>query len=195
MGSGGINPCILNLDNKYKEVSKSTSCSRHFSPWKEPRYTLDMMVGGLQTPMDFFLFRVECNRANYYWSHYSLIISAPNDDGWWWVWEMECFAGETEVLGESLPQCRVVHHKSHVTRPGPKPGPPATDRLSYGTALWRTSAWTWWRRELLCSVVWNRSLIFMTATQLITLTEPWQLSYVKYCVTANQSARVFAHAH
>jgi hypothetical protein len=38
---------------------------------------------------------------------------------------MECrFAGETEVLGENLPQRYFVHRKSHTTRRGFEPGPP-----------------------------------------------------------------------
>jgi hypothetical protein len=35
----------------------------------------------------------------------------------WWL------EGETEVLGENLPQCRFVHHKPHML-PGREPGPP-----------------------------------------------------------------------
>jgi hypothetical protein len=33
-------------------------------------------------------------------------------------------AGETDVLGENLPQRHVVHHKFHMTRPRLEPGPP-----------------------------------------------------------------------
>jgi hypothetical protein len=47
-------------------------------------------------------------------------------------------AGETEVLGENLPQFRFVHHKPHMLCPdanlGRRSGKPATNRLSYGTA-------------------------------------------------------------
>jgi hypothetical protein len=37
-------------------------------------------------------------------------------------WEL---AGETEVrvLGEDLPQCHFIHHKSYMTSPGFEPGP------------------------------------------------------------------------
>jgi hypothetical protein len=54
---------------------------------------------------------------------------------------MECsLAGETEVLGENLPQ-RHFCASQHPTRPDPglnpgrRGGKPATNRLSYGAAL------------------------------------------------------------
>jgi hypothetical protein len=44
----------------------------------------------------------------------------------------ELMAGETEILGGNLPQCRPVHHRPHMTWPRLEPGTPrwATNRLS-----------------------------------------------------------------
>jgi hypothetical protein len=36
---------------------------------------------------------------------------------------VEWLAGETEVLGENLPQCRFIHNKSHMTYPDLNPVP------------------------------------------------------------------------
>jgi hypothetical protein len=50
-------------------------------------------------------------------------------------WELP---GETEILGENLPQCHFVHHRSYMTRPDIEPGPlwweASGNCLSYGTA-------------------------------------------------------------
>jgi hypothetical protein len=51
-------------------------------------------------------------------------------------WEL---TGETEVLAEKLPQCHIVHQKSHMN-PGRCGGKPATNHLSYGTASHRKVA-------------------------------------------------------
>jgi phage-related protein len=48
-------------------------------------------------------------------------------------------AGETEVLGENLPQRHFVHHNSTWLDPGSnqgrRGGKPASNRLSYGAAF------------------------------------------------------------
>jgi hypothetical protein len=53
---------------------------------------------------------------------------------------VEWMAGETEVLGENLPRRHFVHHKSTWPDPGLNPsrrgGKPATNRLSYGAAMY-----------------------------------------------------------
>jgi hypothetical protein len=36
-------------------------------------------------------------------------------------------AGETEVFGGNLPQSHIIHHKSHMIRPGIKPGLPMSE--------------------------------------------------------------------
>jgi hypothetical protein len=50
--------------------------------------------------------------------------------------QMECrLEGETKVLGEKpAPAPLLSITKSHMTRPGPPRGKPATNRLSYGAA-------------------------------------------------------------
>jgi hypothetical protein len=43
---------------------------------------------------------------------------------------VERLAGETEVLGENLPECLFVHHKTHML-PGREPGPPRWEAKSH----------------------------------------------------------------
>jgi hypothetical protein len=48
---------------------------------------------------------------------------------------VEYFARETKVPGENIPQCRFVHHKSHMTlKPGRRGGKMVTNRMGYAKA-------------------------------------------------------------
>jgi hypothetical protein len=47
---------------------------------------------------------------------------------------VERLAGETEVLGENLPQCRFAHHKPYML-PGREPGPPLWEASVYPLEL------------------------------------------------------------
>jgi hypothetical protein len=48
-------------------------------------------------------------------------------------------AGETKILGETLPRRHFIHHKYHLPDPGANPGrrggKPVTNRFSYGAAV------------------------------------------------------------
>jgi hypothetical protein len=57
---------------------------------------------------------VEWNRFHYYWCHYWMMMGVEQS--------VECLAGETEILGENLLQCRFVHHKSHMSWTGLESG-------------------------------------------------------------------------
>jgi hypothetical protein len=84
-------------------------------------------------------------------------------------------AGETDVLGENLPQRHFVHHKSHMTRPGLEPWAATVG------SLWLT-VWAVARPYFICLNVldyWYEDIIL----RLITMYNPeiiFLLCFFKY---------------
>jgi hypothetical protein len=54
------------------------------------------------------------------------IVPAPDhiDDECGAAGGIKIVAGETEIFGENLPQCHIIHHESHITLFGFEPGVP-----------------------------------------------------------------------
>jgi hypothetical protein len=69
---------------------------------------------------------------------------------------VEWLAGETELLGENLPQCHFVHHKPHMV-PGREPRPAAVG--SQRLTAWATA------RPLLCLCYQGYDFLYLTRSQ------------------------------
>jgi hypothetical protein len=94
-------------------------------------------------------------------------------------------AGETEALGENLPQCRFVHHKPHMlcsdANPGRRGGKPATNSLIYGTAHYL--------QLILCSYIHSRSVVCLCCA-VYTTVGCCASQFVAYCLGIRVRERV-----
>jgi hypothetical protein len=82
--------------------------------------------------------------STWYAGHYWACCTSP---GWHMGMEQSVeweLAGETEALGENLPQCHFIHHKSHIAWPGNEPGLQRWEAETMARPLQSTNRTTNW---------------------------------------------------
>jgi hypothetical protein len=83
---------------------------------------------------------LDWNQFQYYCGCLLAYYTSPGS--WCWLWSNKWngwVVGETEVLAENMSQCGPIHHRSHITWPGPPLREAVTNRLSYGSAIFQVS--------------------------------------------------------
>jgi hypothetical protein len=84
--------------------------------------------------------------------------------------------GKPRFSEKTCPSATFVHHKkSHMTRPGFEPGKPATNRLSYGAAVYRPDRWLVGRPELAWAL-WRTEKLLTPPVQSQPVAIPTELS-------------------
>jgi hypothetical protein len=87
--------------------------------------------------VNFFLFLVWWDWVSWYCAHYWPIVPAP-DDRWWWLWRNwwnEDWQGKLKYSEKTCPSATLSTTNPIWLDPGHRCGKPATNRLSYGAAL------------------------------------------------------------
>jgi hypothetical protein len=100
-------------------------------------------------------------------------------------WEL---IGKTEVLGENLPKCYVVHRKSKWPdlrqNPDRRGGKPATNRLSYGTTWQReTFSFTWGPNH------WWLDICYLHRVLLSEIKAGDNICWIRYRAVGRKAAR------